>query len=103
MQGRQYFLRLKSHFVKASVKIFDMNLNTNSIAVYFYLLAQQEQFNPSVRYIAMKIGVSKSTAARSMQSLVDANIITLVVPATKTISAKYKINPPNEWNTIEQW
>ena len=101
MKNKKLINSIKKGYVKIPDKIFEMGLKPELIGVYCYLVKQSEEFNPSVRTIEKHLNVSRNTAGKYVQKLVDLNIIKLVKGHSVGKPAEYEFVKPNEWITRE--
>ena len=97
MKGKIYLNNLRKGYFKVPFQIKSMGLNNKTLLVYFYLCSCSEEFNPSVRYLASELGISKVTVKECLEELVTKGIITLIKQGKRTKPNEYMFNSPKKW------
>ncbi len=97
MRHKQNLNKLRRDFFKTTNKIFRMNLDPTTVTVYCYLCSCNEEFNPSVRYVALKLGLSKTTVSRAFLALESTNVIRLIGNPRRGQTTRWEFVSPQEW------
>ena len=97
MKGKIYLNSLRKGYFKVPYQIKSMDLNSKSILIYMYLCSYSEDFNPSVRYLASELGISKAKVNESLDELINKGIIQLIKQGNRTKPNEYMFNSPKKW------
>jgi predicted DNA-binding transcriptional regulator len=97
MKGKTYLNSLRKGYFKVPFQIKSMGLSSKALMVYFYLCSYSEDFNPSVRYLASELGISKVTVKDCLDELVTKQIIVLLKQGNRTKPNEYMFNSPKKW------
>lgn len=97
MKNKERFNKLTSYYFKTTTRIFEMGLDSKTIAVFCYIASVPETYNPGIRLIARKLRMSKSTVIKALNILREHNIILRLTGGHQGQNAQYEFVPPKEW------
>lgn len=97
MKNKQKLNHLRSNYFKSTIKIFQMGLDSSAIAVYCYMSSCNEAFDPSVRYMSLRLHMNKNTVTRAVNTLLARNIISLLAAPRRGHTTKYEFVDPEKW------
>lgn len=98
MRGKSILNGMKKGYTKIPSKIFKVNLSGFDISVYCVLAFYPEEYNPSMRQIAIVLGSSKSTVARAIIRLRNRGIIKLLKKGSLSSFTEYEFISPKYWS-----
>lgn len=103
MKNKEKINQLKTDWFKTSTKIFDLRLDSYAISVFCYLSSCSEDYHPSIREIADKIGVNKNTVSRAIKNLIICNVLVRLSFGTSKNkkTSKFEVNNPDKWKKYE--
>lgn len=97
MINKAFINNLKVNYHKAPLRIYEVGLAPGPVAVYNYLASCGENYHPSYRQIAKVFGISKNTAMKYVEILINRNIIRLVSKGKKDENNIYAFTNPDKW------
>lgn len=97
MLGKLGLLKMKTNYIKIPLKCFHMRLPSDALSVYTTMASLPIEFNPSLRFLAKTLRLSKTTVVRNVNLLIELNIITKIRSGDLKIKNLYRLNPPSEW------
>ncbi len=99
MRNKHKLAAVKNRYTKLPNELLERSLGGNDIVVAVYLIYLPEDFDPSVRYLAGKLGCSANTIRKSLKNLETHGIIKKYSQGgfKKGNTTKYEFRPRNEW------
>jgi hypothetical protein len=100
VQNKDRLNKLERDFFKSSTKIFRMDLDSSSIALFCYLSSCREDFCPSSRLAAKILGLHRATISKAFATLIERNVIKVVTEARPGKVTMYAFVNPEEWKGV---
>jgi DNA-binding MarR family transcriptional regulator len=84
-------------YIKIPSKLYDINLSHPAIAIYGYMASCSEAFNPSIRYMSQKLGMTTPTIVKYVKELENRNIILRISTGGMKTLNRYSFTDPSTW------
>jgi len=94
MQGKNGINKQKTGYIKLPIRLFELNLSLEAMALYTYLIKNTEDYNPSVGSLHSILKISKKSIRKYLKELLDHNVIE---KAGFSMFQKYRLVNPKDW------
>jgi hypothetical protein len=91
------FNKIRTQYHKTPTKLYDLGLSIEAIGLFNYLVSCSESFNPSLRYLSEKLGMSINRSRKYFKELENHNVIRCIHKGYKSETKKYEFIDPKSW------
>ena len=88
---------MRKGYFKIPSKATFLELPGQALGLYVFLASLEEEFNPSIRFLARKLKMAKISISRNLDLLASRNLIRLISHGDLKEPNKYEFVNPKEW------
>ena len=87
--------------MKIPSKFLSIGLSVYAGMVYIACFSVPEEFNPSLKFLQDKLGISKNTVVKALKELENCNMINKIETGSIKRVSKYEFTNPKDWKRHE--
>lgn len=77
MKYKTNMTKIQKGYIKVPIEILKLNLTSQALAIFVFMLDCDESFNPSVRFISKQLNISINTIRKAIRELLSCKVITI--------------------------
>lgn len=101
MKNKNNIKKIRRDYLKIPTKLCSLNLSAYSIAIFVIMIDCEEGFNPSIKFIGKKIGLSKNTVVKYINELLSTRVIKKLEQGDYNKVSVYSFNHPDLWIKLD--